>query len=91
MIKRLPLMSHADRQALIRRPFPRVRYVERATWAGVLIHSPEDVLKGLVHQEPAPCGRRIGPERGLDYYDNKRRWGSQRNSYGLGRDTRSDL
>lgn len=62
---RPPLMPHEQRQALIRLPFPWVRYIERSTWAGVLIPSPQEFLDRVA----APRGRRVEPKRDLDSMD----------------------
>lgn len=58
------LMPHEQRQALIRRPFPWVRYVERCTWAGVLIPTEKDFLDRVA----APRGRRVEPKPNMDTF-----------------------
>jgi hypothetical protein len=62
MDNRPPLMSHAERQALIRRPFPWVRYVERSTWAGVLLPTEKE----FSDRATAARGRRVAPKPNLD-------------------------
>ena len=32
------VLSHEERRRLIERPFPMIRYIERKTWAGTLMH-----------------------------------------------------
>lgn len=67
MAKRPPLMSHEARQALIRRPFPWVRYVERSTWAGVLLPTERE------HHDraAAPRGRRVAAKPPMDESDER--------------------